>query len=85
MDDYSRYPEVEILHSTSVQATLPHLDAILARQGIPEVVRSDNGPPFNSGEFSRWADSLGFRHWRITPLWPRGHWGHWGKLCVRQF
>ena len=55
VDDYSRYPEVEILHSSSARATIPKLDAIFARQGIPEVVKSDFGPPFNSDEFDNWA------------------------------
>ena len=35
VDEYSRYPEVEIVSSTSAKATIPKLDAIFARQGIP--------------------------------------------------
>ena len=42
---YSRFPEAEIVSSTSAKATIPKLDAIFARQGIPETLRSDNGPP----------------------------------------
>merc|ERR1712002_75100 len=53
IDEYSRYPEVEVVTSTSSKATLPALDAIFARQGIPVLtLKSDNGPPFNGHEFA---------------------------------
>ena len=68
MDDYSRFPEVEIVHSTSSNTVIPKLDAMFARQGIPSELRSDNGPPFNGGEFASFASYLGFKHRRITPL-----------------
>ena len=70
-DDFSRYPEVAILRSTSAKAVIPHLYSIFARQGIPNVVRSDNRLPFNSEHFQKFATHLGFTHRRITPLWPR--------------
>ncbi|XP_044173503.1 uncharacterized protein K02A2.6-like [Acropora millepora] len=70
-DDFSRFPEVEILRSTSAKAVVPHLDSILARQGITEIVRTDNGPPFNSESFQIFATQLGFKHRRISPVWPR--------------
>ena len=72
-DDFSRYPEVEILRSTSAKAVIPQLDSIFARQGIPEVVRTGNGPPFNSESFQMFATQLGFTHRRITPEWPRAN------------
>ena len=72
-DNFSRYPEVEILRSTSAKAVIPHLDSIFARQGIPNVVRTDNGPPFNSEDFQKFATHLGFTHRRITPVWPRAN------------
>ena len=48
---YSRFPEVEILQSTSCMKVIPKLDSILARHGIPVKLISDNGPPFQSREF----------------------------------
>ena len=51
MDDYSRFPEVEIVTSTAAAEVIPKLDSILARQGIQELAKSDNGPPFNGREF----------------------------------
>ena len=73
IDDYSRFPEVEILTSTSARAVIPKLDAIFSRQGIPDIVKSDNGPPFNGAEFKAYAEQSGFHHRRITPYWPRAN------------
>ena len=52
---------------------IPKLDAIFARQGIPDVLKSDNGPPFNGHEFKNFSEYLGFKHRRITPYWPRAN------------
>ncbi|PIK34808.1 hypothetical protein BSL78_28364 [Apostichopus japonicus] len=73
IDDYSRFPVVEILTSTSSKAVIPHLDRIFALFGIPQVVRTDNGPPFKSEYFMRIAPYSGFRHRTITPRWPQAN------------
>lgn len=73
VDDYSRFPEVEFVKSTAATTVIPRLDVIFARQGIPEKIRSDNGPPFNSESFKAFAEHLGFEHRRVTPLWPRAN------------
>ena len=36
-------------------------------------VKSDNGPPFNGEEFAKFACVLGFKHRKVTPLWPRAN------------
>ena len=72
-DDYSRFPEVEIVHSTSAKAVLPKLDRLFTAYGVPQVVKSDNSPPFNGHEFAQFADYLGFKHRRVTPLWPEAN------------
>ena len=48
IDKYSRLPIVELVRSTSSSSFIPCLDKIFSEYGIPEVVRSDNGLPFNS-------------------------------------
>lgn len=48
-------------------------DGIFSRQGIPDVLKSDNGPPFNGYEFKNFSEYLGFKHRRITPYWPRAN------------
>ena len=72
-DDYSRYPVVDIVSSTSANTVIPKLDKIFSEFGIAEVVRSDNGPPFDSHDFRLFANKLGFAHKKISPLWPRAN------------
>jgi hypothetical protein len=67
---HSRFPEVAITHSTSAAAVIPAIDKILAAYGTPEILGSDNGPPFNSAEFAQFAKKAGFKHRKITPLTP---------------
>ncbi len=73
MDDYSHYPFVEVINSTAATTVIPKLDNILAMRGIPEVIKTDNDPPFSSHAFHQYAISTGFRHRKITPLWPRAN------------
>ena len=58
IDEYSRFVEVEIVSSTSAAAAIPKLD---------------NGPPFTSHAFKVFATELGFKHRKITPLWPKAN------------
>ena len=71
IDDYSRFPFVEPVSSEAASAVIPKLDKIFATFGTPNVVKSDNGPPFNGEDFAKFADVLGFKHRKVTPLWPR--------------
>ena len=73
VDDYTRYPEVELVPSTSSKAVIPVLDRVFSTFGIPEIVKTDNGPPFSSKEFSQFSAYLGFKHRKITPYWPRAN------------
>ncbi|KAK3728358.1 hypothetical protein QZH41_011397, partial [Actinostola sp. cb2023] len=73
IDNYSRFPEVEIVHSTSADAVVPHLDNIISRHQIPIKIRTDNGPPFNSESFAQYTQHMGIKHRKITPLWPEAN------------
>ena len=75
LDAYSKYPEVEIVSSTEARNTLPALERIFASHGIPEVLKTDNGPPFQGQAFQEFAAEKGFHHRKITPLWPEAN-GH---------
>ena len=48
IDNYSRFPEIEIVNSTSAKSTIRKLDKILSTMSIPLKLTSDHGPPFNS-------------------------------------
>lgn len=73
IDEYSGFSKVENVTSTSARSTILKLDAIFARQGIPDVLKNDNEPPFNGADFKTFAEHLGFQHRKITPLWPRAN------------
>ena len=73
IDDYSRFPFVEPVSSEAASAVIPKLDKICAWFGRPNVLKSDNGPPFNGQDFAKFADVLGFKHRKVSPLWPRAN------------
>ena len=60
IDDYSRYPVVEMVRSTNAKSVIPVLDKVFSQFVVPEVVRPDNGPPFNGQEFREFSKYLGF-------------------------
>ena len=70
IDDFSCFLVVNIVHSTSANAVIPSLDCIMSEFGVVRVLKTDNGPPFQSEAFKGFAAELGFKHQRITPLWP---------------
>ena len=73
IDAYSRFPEVDIIHSTTAKGTILKLERIFATHGIPMILKSDNGPPFHSREFETYMIEMGITHQRITPLWPQAN------------
>ncbi len=70
---YSHYPEMEIVLGTSVSATIPAFEKIFVTHGIPQEIKTDNGPPFQGEDFRRFVQEKGFSHRRITPLWPEAN------------
>ncbi len=73
IDRYSRFPEVEVVRSTKASVVIPKLDKIFAVHGIPEVLKSDNGPPFNRDDYKQYLRTLGIKPEFSTPLWPQGN------------
>ena len=73
IDDFSRFPIVELTRSTAASSIIPHLDKIFGIFGIPETARTDNGPPLNGHEIAEFALRLGFKHHRTTSLWPQAN------------
>lgn len=73
IDDHSKYPVVSILRTVAAAVVISKLRTIFAQFGIPTVLKTDNGPPFHSGDFSRFAEEFGFKHHRVTPLWPKAN------------
>ena len=72
-DEYSRYVVVDTLTSLTAKSVIPRFDKIFSEFGLPATVKTDNGPPFNSEEFSKYLHFMGVKHRKITPLWPRAN------------
>ena len=70
---YSRYQVVEFLGSTSEKAAIPVFRRVFDTYGVPDVVKSDNGPPFKSHKFEKYAREEGFKHQKMTPGWPEAN------------
>ena len=67
IDAYSRYPEAEIMQSTTTIAVISTFQRIFTRHGYPEELTTDNRPPLNAVEFTEYLAEHGVRHCRITP------------------
>ena len=60
---YSDYFEIDPLHKAkTASVVIGKLKKHFATHGIPDVVHSDNGPPFSSSEFSNFAKMYEFEH-----------------------
>ncbi len=73
IDEYSKYPEAEIVHSTSAKETIISLEKIIADKGLPVQLKTDNGSPFQSCAFRQYCEEKGIQHHRITPRWPESN------------
>ena len=71
IDQYSKYPEVDILKSTSFKKLRPMLDRVFATHGIPEELSSDNGPPYNSNDMDLYAAEMGIDLIPVPPADPQ--------------
>ena len=78
MDHYSRYLiRCQLLSQTGYEWTRALLEAAFCQYGLPDVIRSDNGPPFAThgiaglSKLSVWWLRLGIRPERITPGKPQ--------------
>ncbi|XP_055903115.1 uncharacterized protein K02A2.6-like [Eupeodes corollae] len=69
-DYFSRFPAIVQLENQTSRCIIKHLKSIFARFGIPEIVRTDNGPQFatvQSSEFRQFAQCWGFKHITSSP------------------
>ena len=70
VDVHSKWPDVKELNGTSATTTIQALWSLFASFGLPEQVVSDNGPPFNSQDFTNFMKDNGIKHIRSTPYQP---------------
>ena len=73
VDYFSRFIEVIKLRATTSKAIIDALKSVFCRYGIPETVRSDNGPQYSSSEFATFARECNFHHVTSSPLFPQSN------------
>ena len=66
-DYFSKFPYMFTVASTHHFKTITHLRELLAAEGIPAIVMSDNAPPFNGEEFRQFAHEFDFMHTTSSP------------------
>ncbi|XP_053686710.1 uncharacterized protein K02A2.6-like [Sabethes cyaneus] len=67
----SRYAITRPVKSTSFTNTRKILDEVFDREGFPEAIKTDNGPPFNGEEYKQYCASRGIRTIFSTPFFPQ--------------
>ena len=61
LDAYSKYTEVEIVSSIAAKDAISVLESIFATHGIPEVLKTNNGPPFQGHVFQSFRERERFQ------------------------
>ena len=73
VDYLSRWIEIAKMTSTSGTKTVEHFKSLCARFGIPEEIRTDNGPQFVSHEFAQFCSQYEIKHTTSTPRYPQSN------------
>jgi len=74
-DYYSRFIEIDRVEPATSSEVIKKLKAHFARYGIPEKIRSDNGPQFTSYEFQSFLQKWDIQHLTSSPNFPQSN-GH---------
>ena len=66
-DYFYKFPFIFPVASTHHQKTLRYLRDLFLTEGIPSVMMTDNGPPFNGEEFKCFTREFDFKHQTSSP------------------
>jgi len=74
VDYYSNFFEVDrLIENKKAPEIIRHLKAHFSRYGLPDLVISDNGPPFNSADFKVFAARYDFEHRTSSPRYAQSN------------
>ena len=73
VDYFSNFWEIDRLRDTKASTCVRKLKSHFARNGIPDVVVTDNGPQFTSKKFAVFAREWGFEHRTSSPGHQQGN------------
>ena len=66
-DYFSKFPYMFPVASSHHFKTISHLCELFAAEGMPAIIMSDNGPPFNGEEFRQFSRDFDFVHTTSSP------------------
>lgn len=72
-DYYSRFIEVEVMHTISAQYVIDRLKVLFSRYSLPESITLDNGKQFASKEFQGFCQMQGIKLFFSPPYWPQAN------------
>lgn len=73
VDYYSRFVEVIVMKDITAKSTIQALHETFCRYGIPESMKSDNGPQFVSEALHELCKEYGVELRKTTPYWPQAN------------
>lgn len=73
VDYFSRFIEVIVMRQTTATLTVKAFHETFCRFGMPESLKTDNGPQFKSDEFKKFCDLYGIKIRKTTPYWPQAN------------
>ena len=71
VDYYSKYWEIERLYDTKSITIVKKMKKMFSRLGIPETLRSDNGPQYTAQMFKEFSKEWNFEHVTNSPEYPK--------------
>merc|ERR1712082_386496 len=72
-DRYSGFLSIAQMESTAFEPTARFMREHFQRFGVPTVVESDGGPPFNSHEWRKFLESWHIRHRLSSAMYPQSN------------
>lgn len=72
-DSYSGFFDFEVLKSQSSKATIQQLKKWFSVHGKPKILKSNNGPQYNSSKFRQFETTWGFTHQTSSPRYPKSN------------
>jgi transposase InsO family protein len=73
VDHYSRWIEALPIPAQTASVVIKTMKSVLSRLGVPENIRSDNGPCYSCHEFGSFAREWGFVHITSSPRYPQSN------------
>lgn len=73
IDAFSKWPDIQVLTKTTAVKTVDAFAEVFSQNGLPEVLVTDNGPPFTSDIVGNYLRANGIRHVFTPPYHPKSN------------